>query len=60
LKGRRIAGAVLVLAAILGFLTVADDLDHKGELAATSAVLLAGLVLFASSFTKRYKRTEPL
>ena len=45
-----------MLAAIVGFLTVADDLDHKGELFATSALLLLGLLLLAGSFRRRLQR----
>jgi hypothetical protein len=52
----RIAGVVLTVAAIFGFLTVADDFDHKGELYATSAVLLLGLVLLAGSFHRRFQK----
>ncbi len=53
---RRIAGAILVVAAVLGFLTVADDLDHKGELLGTIAVLLTGILLLVSSFGRRLNR----
>jgi hypothetical protein len=41
-------GVVLVTAAALGFLTVADDLRHKGELAGVGGVLLAGCVLLVA------------
>src|SRR5258706_5765112 len=40
-------GVLLVIAAVGGFLTVADDLQHKGELLAVSSILVCGLVLVA-------------
>ena len=43
-----VAGIVLVIAAMIGFLTVADDLGHAGELAGVASLLLAGIVLLAS------------
>jgi hypothetical protein len=43
----RIGGLILVLAAGIGFLTVADDLRHKGELFGVGSILAAGLVLLA-------------
>ena len=45
-------GVLLVIAAIVGFLTVADDLRHKGELLAVSSILVCGLVLVALSGRK--------
>jgi hypothetical protein len=41
-------GVVLVMAGALGFLTVADDLRHKGELAGVGGVLSAGCVLLVA------------
>lgn len=46
-------GVLLVIAAIGGFLTVADDLRHKGELLAVSSILVCGLVLVALPARKR-------
>lgn len=46
----RAAGALLVLIAAAGFLTVADDLRHVGELLGVGSILLIGLLVFASSF----------
>ncbi len=40
-----ILGAVAVIAAVIGFLTVADDLRHTGELIGVCAILVIGLVL---------------
>ena len=48
----RAVGVILVLLAIVGFLTVADDLRHKGELLQVGSVLAAGLVLVALSFRR--------
>jgi len=42
-------GILLVIVAIGGFLTVADDLRHKGELLAVSSILVCGLILVALS-----------
>ena len=48
----RTVGILLVLLSIVGFLTVADDLRHKGELLQVSSVLAAGLALVALSFRR--------
>lgn len=45
-------GVLLVVMAIVGFLTVADDLRHKGELFAVGSILVCGLVLVALSARK--------
>ena len=45
MKHLRRVGITLIVAGILGFLTVADDLRHTGELMGVGAVLLAGLVM---------------
>lgn len=46
----RVVGIILILIGIIGFLTVADDLRHKGELVGVGAILIGGLVLLAVSF----------
>jgi len=46
----RVTGVVLVAVAIVGFLTVADDLRHIGELIGVGSILVAGLLLFGLSF----------
>jgi len=46
----RVLGIILILAGIIGFLTVADDLRHKGELLGVGSILMGGLVLLAVSF----------
>jgi hypothetical protein len=43
-------GIILVLLGMIGFLTVADDLRHKGELLGVGAILMSGLVLLFVSF----------
>jgi hypothetical protein len=45
----RIAGAILVIMGLLGFLTVADDLRHVGEIVGASGIVLAGCLLLAAS-----------
>ena len=45
MKWRRILGGFLIVAGLLGFLTVADDLRHKGELVCVGSILLSGIVL---------------
>ena len=42
---RRAVGALLLFAGCFGFVTVADDLRHKGELFAVGGILVAGVVL---------------
>src|SRR5262245_20087124 len=57
----RALGVVLVVAACLGFLTVADDLRHSGELFGVGAVGLAGaaLLLAGTRFAAR-RRVAPV
>jgi len=45
-------GVLLILCAVVGFLTVADDLRHKGELLAVGSIGACGLVLVAHSFRR--------
>jgi len=40
-------GSLLALTGLFGFITVADDLRHTGELVAVCAVFLFGVVLIA-------------
>lgn len=49
-RALQIAGATLVLLSLLGFLTVADDLRHVGELVGVGAILIAGLALLGAGF----------
>lgn len=46
---------ILILAGIVGFLTVADDLRHKGELIGVGSILAAGLSGFATWFIFKRK-----
>lgn len=46
----RVLGVLLIVAGIIGFLTVADDLRHKGELLGVALILASGLILFGVSF----------
>ncbi len=46
----RALGIILTLIGLIGFLTIADDLRHKGELFGVGAILISGLVLLALSF----------
>ena len=47
MKWRQVSGLLLVVAGCIGVMTVADDLDHPGELFAVGGILFAGLVLLA-------------
>jgi hypothetical protein len=51
----RVFGIILIFAGIIGFLTVADDLRHKGELLGTGLILSIGLVFLALSFRLKPK-----
>ena len=48
-------GITLVLIGIVGFLTVADDLRHKGELIGVGTILVIGLLMLSASFLRRRK-----
>ncbi|HSP13567.1 MAG TPA: hypothetical protein VLV78_02315 [Thermoanaerobaculia bacterium] len=52
----RAAGVVLIVLCGLGFLTVADDLRHKGELAGVAAVGVAGIAAVAFSEVRLRRR----
>jgi hypothetical protein len=52
-SGYKLAGGVLVALALIGFLTVADDFHHVGELFGVFGILLAGIAfLIAGYFPK--------
>ncbi len=51
----RALGIILILAGIIGFLTVADDLRHKGELLGVGSILISGLVLLVISFRPKLR-----
>lgn len=46
-------GIVLITFGILGFMTVADDLRHTGELMGVGAILVVGIVTLAVAFWSR-------
>ena len=52
IKSKRflVTGCALAVIALLGFLTVADDLRHVGELVGVASILFAGLALLAAGF----------
>lgn len=52
----RRVGWVLVVTAAVGFLTVADDARHVGELFGVGSVLFIGLLLVAAGGTKSNSR----
>jgi hypothetical protein len=54
MKLLRWIGVALVVAGILGFFTVADDLRHTGELMGVGSILLLGIVLIVWSFGKSH------
>lgn len=57
----RVAGWSLLAAASVGYLVVADDLRHTGELVGVSALLVAGLLLLlARGADLRLLRRLPL
>ena len=52
----RLAGSLLVLVGVVGFVTVADDLRHVGEILGVASVLLTGLLLLAAGLAKSTPR----
>lgn len=50
---RRVLGGCLFVIGVLGFLTIADDLRHTGELFGVGAVMVAGAALFVSPAVRR-------
>jgi len=51
-KWTRVVGVMCVVLGLAGYLTVADDLRHRGELFGVSLVVAAGLILFGISFRR--------
>ena len=49
-------GFILIAVGVLGFLTVADDMRHTGELIGVGSIVAAGLVLVAVSMSKRWRQ----
>jgi hypothetical protein len=56
----RAVGIVLVLLSGLGFLTVADDLRHVGELVGVSAVGIVGAVVGVGAHLALRKRKHSI
>lgn len=53
----KILGSVLIAAACVGFLTVADELRHTGEFFAVLGILLSGVALLVAGL---YPGTDSL
>jgi len=51
-----VVGSLLVVISALGFLTIADDPDHVGEILGVGSVLFIGLLLIASSTKSGWNR----
>ena len=49
----RVAGFLLLLIALLGYATVADDLRHVGEFMGVTAILISGLAFLAAGYSLR-------
>jgi hypothetical protein len=60
MKFNRVAGALLCVAGIGGYFTVADDLRHVGEFVGVTGILVSGLILLAASTDHRALKTLPL
>jgi hypothetical protein len=56
----RVLGLVMIVAAAVGYLTVADDLRHSGEFLGVTAILVAGLALVGASFPSFLSRNLSL
>jgi hypothetical protein len=41
----KISGIILIIFAVIGYLTVADDFRHTGEFIGVSSILLSGIIL---------------
>ena len=42
------SGITLIVVALVGFFTVADDLHHNGELFAVTGILLSGVAIYVA------------
>ena len=51
-KSLRVTGFLLLLIALLGYATVADDLRHTGEFAGVTAILISGLALVVAGYSR--------
>jgi hypothetical protein len=57
-KGKifRIAGFIIIGIAALGFMTVADEFRHMGEIIGVSGVLISGIFLVAAGYQNSLTR----
>jgi hypothetical protein len=57
-KGKifRIAGFIIIGIAVIGFMTVADEFRHMGEIIGMSGVLIAGIFLVAAGYQNSLTR----
>ncbi len=60
MKGGTTLGIVLIVMGCMGFVTVADDLRHTGELFGVAAILTIGVLLVASEWNLPISRRLPL
>ena len=51
MRWSRVVGWLLVVIGVIGFLTIADDLDHAGEVLGVASVLVVGVLLVVAGFT---------
>lgn len=56
----KIAGSALIVVAGIGFLTVADEFRHTGELAGVTGILVAGIAVALAGFVPRISSTVAL
>lgn len=60
MKFRQVSCLLLIVMGCLGFVTVADDLDHTGELFAVGGLLMAGVVFLVDGSNLRMVQRIPL
>jgi hypothetical protein len=52
----RIAGFIIIGIAVIGFMTVADEFHHMGELIGVSGVLISGIFLVVAGYKNSLTR----
>jgi hypothetical protein len=52
MKGNKVFGSILIVVALLGYLTIADDLRHVGEFLGVTTILISGIILLGGGFFK--------
>ncbi|MBZ5536365.1 MAG: hypothetical protein LAO31_10455 [Acidobacteriia bacterium] len=60
MKTLRLAGILLIVLSGIGFLTVADDLRHVGELVGVSAIGIVGVIAVTVAHLSLRKRAHTL